>query len=365
MSNETKSNSLVFTNVVKAKALFPGHYQPRYPADLGFYDLRLSETRELQAEYAKKAGLEGFCYWHYWFGNSIETLERPLDEVVCTGKPAFPFCVGWANHSWTTRTWTKVHTANIGDPFIFKQEYPGEGDYKEHFYRLLPVFKDGRYIKVGGKLLFVIYDMNGFPSFKKFKDIWNSLAEENGLCGFYFVAYTNTLPVIDYTNFKNVINIDDMLNETVDSMFEKGADAVNTVNLKYAELKTRGLLYKAIVGALRKNNINLVVEKYDYSKIVKHYCTERNLDRDVIPQILVGNDRSPRAGRNAIVYYNNTPESFYEGACLAIDKVKTKDDEHKLVLVNSWNEWGEGSYLEPDQKYGTAFIDALNDAINR
>lgn len=354
-----------WNNVVKARPLFPGHYQPRYPADLGFYDLRLSEIRELQAEYAERAGVEGFCYWHYWFGNSVETLERPLDEVVKLGKPDYPFCVGWANHSWTTKTWTKVKMPNKEDAYIFKQEYLGEEDYKKHFYRLLPVFKDRRYIRVDGKLLFVIYDLGAFPSFYHFKVTWNMLAEENGINGFYFVAYTNTLPVIDFSNLKSIRSLDEMLNKTIDSMFEKGADAVNTVNLKYAELKTRGVLYKAIIGALRKKNLGISIEKYDYRKIVKYYNTNRNMERDVIPQILVGNDRSPRAGRNAIVYYNNTPDSFYDGACIALDKVREKEDEYKLVLVNSWNEWGEGSYLEPDQRYGTAYIDALKAAIYR
>ena len=96
-----------WTNVVKARPLFPGHYEPRIPADLGFYDLRLAEVREAQAQLAQEAGMEGFCYWHYYFKDGVEVLERPFDEVVNSGEPDFPFCLGWANHSWTTKTWTK------------------------------------------------------------------------------------------------------------------------------------------------------------------------------------------------------------------------------------------------------------------
>ena len=94
-----------WTNVGKAKPLFKGHYQPRVPADLGYYDLRMPEVREAQADMAREAGIEGFMYWHYWFGNGKQILERPFNEVLSSGKPDFPFCLGWANHSWTRRTW--------------------------------------------------------------------------------------------------------------------------------------------------------------------------------------------------------------------------------------------------------------------
>lgn len=165
-------------NVAKARPLFRGHNEPRIPADLGYYDLRMPEVREQQAELAKEAGVEGFCYWHYWFGNGKEVLERPFDEVVRSGDPDLPFCLGWANHSWTTRTWTKIKS-NAEDSYIFRQEYPGEKDYIDHFYRLLPAFKDNRYITVDGKPLFLIFDLNGFNDFINFKNVWNNLAEEN------------------------------------------------------------------------------------------------------------------------------------------------------------------------------------------
>ena len=96
-----------WTNVAKARPLFKGHYQPHIPADLGFYDLRLPEVREQQAQLAREAGVEGFCYWHYWFGKGRQVLERPFNEVVASGKPYYPFCLAWANHDWTTGSWKK------------------------------------------------------------------------------------------------------------------------------------------------------------------------------------------------------------------------------------------------------------------
>lgn len=350
-------------NVAKARPLFRGHNEPRIPADLGYYDLRMPEVREQQAALAEEAGVEGFCYWHYWFGNGKEVLERPFDEVVRSGDPDFPFCLGWANHSWTTRTWTKIKS-NAEDSYIFKQEYPGEKDYMDHFYRLLPAFKDNRYITVDGKPLFLIFDLNGFNDFINFKNVWNNLAEENGLPGFYFVSHTSTVPIINRKNRKELLHPDVLAENAVKLAFEKGADAVETLNLQYAELKTKGLLYK-VCGAASRSKLNgLFLEKYDYGKIVSNYQIGCAQQENIFPEILVGNDRSPRAGRKAIIYYNATPENFYKGAKKAIELVEKKNKEHRIIFLNSWNEWGEGSYMEPDTKYGKEFIYQLRRALD-
>ena len=135
-----------WTNVASAKPLFRGHYQPRIPSDLGFYDLRIPQVREEQAQLASEAGIEGFCYWHYWFGNGKMLLEKPFEEVLTTGKPDFPFCLCWANHTWSTKGWRKDADVEV----IAEQTYPGDEDYVEHFNYCLPAFKDKRYITVDG-----------------------------------------------------------------------------------------------------------------------------------------------------------------------------------------------------------------------
>ena len=127
-----------WTNVAKAKPLFKGHYQPHIPADLGFYDLRLPEVREAQAELAREAGIEGFCYWHYWFGNGRRLLERPFNEVLESGKPDFPFCLAWANHSWSSNSWKKGFALQK-NTLLLEQTYPGEQDYIDHFHAVLPL----------------------------------------------------------------------------------------------------------------------------------------------------------------------------------------------------------------------------------
>lgn len=348
-----------WTNVAKAKPLFKGHYQPRIPADLGFYDLRLPQIRKEQAELAKEAGIEGFCYWHYWFGNGKEVLQMPFDEVVKDKSIDFPFCLGWALHDWTTKTWEKGKST-AADTMIFKQEFPGEEDDTKHFYRLLDAFKDDRYIKVDGKLLFSILVPRKMPEPKRFMDLWNKLAKENGLPEFYFVGIIDSMPTITKDNIKD---IDKAIDDNISDLKGIGFDAVGTTDQKYAELKTGGKLRKIIFAAFRRIAPGALIEKFDYSKIMDNFYSPSDRREDVYPQLLAGWDRTPRSGRKAIIYYNNTPETFEKAARNAVDCVKNKDSEHRIVFLNSWNEWGEGAYMEPDLKYGKGKINKLRNVL--
>ena len=151
-----------WTNVRNAVPLCKGHLQPRVPADLGYYDLRDPEIREKQAELARKAGIEGFCYYHYWFGEGRQLLERPFEEVLKSGKPDFPFCLCWANHNWTNKSWKKSKSF-AADGMIMEMRYSME-DHIKHFYYLLSAFKDPRYIKVDGKPLFAVWAPHDIPA---------------------------------------------------------------------------------------------------------------------------------------------------------------------------------------------------------
>ena len=317
-----------WTNVAKAKPLFRGHYQPRVPADLGFYDLRLPQVREEQAKMADEAGIEGFCYWHYWFGNGKEVLQMPFDEVVKSGKPDFPFCLGWALHDWTTKTWEKGNSIEK-DTMIFKQEFPGETDDIKHFYRLLDAFKDKRYIKVDGKLLFSILDPKKMPEPKRFMELWNRLALENGLPGFHFVGIIDSMPVINKDNIKDV---DKAVDDNISEVKELGFDAIGTTNQKYAELKTGGRLRKICFAMVRKFLSGALLDRYNYSKIIDNFYSSSDRRDDVYPQLLVGWDRSPRSGRKAIIYYNNNPETFRKAVRKAIECVKDKKPQHKVIF---------------------------------
>ena len=352
-----------WTNVAKSKPLFRGHQQPRSPADLGFYDLRLPQVREAQAELAKEAGIEGFCYWHYWFGNGKETLTMPLDEVVRLGKPDFPFCVCWANHDWTTKTWEKGKSLSKNS-IIFKQEYLGQEDYTKFFYRLLPAFKDKRYIKVDGKLLFLIYNAETFENIQEFFSVWHELANKEGLNDFYFVAYAVTVPHIRAIDtFKVARETDNIVNNQLDKILSLGFSGVTVSNIKYAEIKAHHIIYKIIYGGTKRVFPELLVQKYDYKKIIKNFYPDFCRREDVYPQIIAGWDRSPRSGRKAVIYCHDTPENFGEGVKKALSCVENREPEHRLIFLNSWNEWGEGSYMEPDLRYGKGKLETLKQIL--
>src|SRR5215813_10755630 len=169
-----------WTNVARARRLFPGHYQPHVPADLGFYDLRVPETREAQAELARSHGIMGFCYWHYWFGGR-QILDRPFREVLASGRPTLPFCLSWANESWSG-IW---HGAP--DRILLRQIYPAD-DEKRHFEAVLPAFLDDRYIKIDGCPIFVLYQPKKVPELQRFTDVWREGALQAGLKGMYFIG---------------------------------------------------------------------------------------------------------------------------------------------------------------------------------
>lgn len=351
-----------WTNVAKAKPLFHGHYQPRIPADLGFYDLRLSESREQQAELARQAGVEGFCYWHYWFGNGKRLLERPFNEVLASGKPDYPFCLAWANHDWTTRTWK----SNGDTTMIAQQTYPGEEDYINHFNTVLPAFKDHRYITVDGKPVFLIYDPYAFTDVKTFIEIWRGLAVKNGLKGVCFIAMCNSTTTIkrnEKGGYDRVLPNLKSSAEIYNGFLALGFDGINSMGKSRAEMIEGGQVLRNIRFALQKKLPFLPSLKYNYPKVVRHFFAPEDSWENVYPSILPQWDRSPRAGNSEGIYVNATPENFKKHIFDALQTLKDKKDEHKILFLRSWNEWAEGNYVEPDLKYGHGFLDAIHDTI--
>lgn len=331
-------------NVVLAKPLFKGHYQPRIPADLGFYDLRVPEVREAQAEMARKAGIEGFMYWHYWLGNGRMLLQRPFQEVLKSGKPDYPFCLGWANHSWTTKTWTKGKQLQL-DTMIMEQLYPGKEDYINHFNYVLPAFKDKRYITVDGKPLFVVYDPLSMPDMKYFIDLWTKLAIENGLLGIHFVGLRSGRK------------------SSKQLLLDMGFNAINDRSMWEAESQAIGSRKLRRLLTLFSTKMQLMKSVFEYEDIIKYMPHEDYRSEDNYPTILPGYDRTARSGNSAIVYHNATPQLFKKHVNETLSYIQNKAEEHKIVFLKSWNEWGEGNYMEPDLRYGHQFLDALKDEL--
>ena len=301
-----------WTNVAKARPLFRDHYQPKIPADLGFYDLRLSETREEQAQLAKEAGIEGFCYWHYWLGKGQTLLDRPFKEVLASGKPDYPFCLGWANHDWTNDLWQKAKAFQKAKTML-KQTYI-ESEYVDHFNDVLPAFKDSRYIKVDGKPLFLIYNPYAIPNVKLFIDKWQTLAKENGLNGIHFVGIVSNLSSTsvgkDGSSKFKVASLKDAAAERYQQVIDMGFDAVNSRGQYRAELSVKGHFNKYFYSLIRKlSNVNFV-KVFDYRKIIKYLFVPEDRMENVYPTILPNWDRSPRSGKEANIYHNSTPENF-------------------------------------------------------
>jgi len=329
-----------WTNVCKARKLFIGHYQPHIPADLGFYDLRLKETRIAQAEMAKEYGIEGFCYYHYWFGNGRQELERPFQEVLESGKPDFPFMLCWANESWNKKFWNADGV--FKKKIIVEQQYDGIEDYTKHFYSLLPAFKDSRYLKVDNKPMFIIYKPLEFSDVAFFIELWQKLAKENGLAGLYFIGQT-----FDYEKQGDLI-------------YSKGFDAINTIR-HFDILKRRSFIKKAFQKIFRTIFPIPFIVKYSTAK--KYFLTGSEKKENVFPTILPNWDHTPRSGRGGFVLTDSTPKIFGKIVKDAVKAVNDKPKDKKIIFIKSWNEWGEGNYMEPDLKFGKAYLEELRNNI--
>lgn len=326
-----------WTNVARAKKLYRGHYQPKVPKDLGFYDLRLSESREAQAALAKEYGIEAFCYWHYWFGNGKRLLQRPFNEVVESGKPDFPFCLAWANHSWAKKQFDKNGTQEM----LMEQTYPGEQDFIEHFYAMLPAFKDKRYVKVDGKLLFVVYNPLDKPILKQFLDTWKRLAKENGFEGFYFVGKS------DKGRLRQEI-------------LDFGYDAVyndSVLNVHHHQ----SLLYKILLEF--RARFLKYPKIFKYKDAIKYMFSDEEKAENAIPVIAPNWDHTPRSGSRGILLHDCQPKYFKKLVKNVLEIVKNKPKEKQIVFIKAWNEWGEGNYMEPDLKYGRGMLEALKEAV--
>lgn len=330
-----------WTNVANARPLFKGHYQPKIPADLGFYDLRLAETREAQAELAKKYGIDGFCYYHYWFGDGRRELERPFNEVLESGKPDFPFMLCWANETWSAKFWNP-DGSKIDCKILVEQRYSDE-DIDRHFRALLTAFKDRRYIKIDGKPAFMVYKPLLLPDARKFISRWQELARENGLPGIYFLCQLQL----------------DISDEVIEKLLSYGFDAVNTCRLfdVWVSKRTKAQLFVRGINRF----IRHLPGAREYSEMYPKFLEPSDSREDVIPTLIPNWDHTPRSGITGTVLTGATPKLFKLHAEEVLGCVAAKK-RNPLVFLKSWNEWGEGNYIEPDMRYGHGFLEAIKDA---
>ena len=313
-----------WTNVKKAAPLFRGHYQPANPTDLGMYSLLDPYVRVAQAEMARKHGIYGFCYYHYWFGGGKRVLEKPFDEVLRLGEPNFPFALCWANQSWTG-VWY-----GAPDRVLIEQTYPGEDDFVEHFYALLPAFKDKRYIRVANKPLFLVFRPSEIPDKKKFTNLWSRLAIENGLEGIHFIGFSWDW---DWDHIADGFNA-----------------MVTQVNLPPMLSKNKG----AVKGP----------SLFSGESILPFVAPNSHLPNKTIHPCLLPNwDNTPRSGVMGSVMLNSTPENFRHQVKAALLSLRYLPENEKVIFVKAWNEWAEGNYLEPEVRYGLKYLEVLKEEL--
>lgn len=312
-----------WTNVSKARPLFPGHYQPHVPADLGYYDLRLSELRKAQAELAKKYGVAGFCYYHYWF-HGKQLLHQVFDEVLSSGKPDFPFCLCWANENWT-RVW------DGGDKkILMEQQYSPEDDL-EHITWLIHAFKDARYIKIEGRPLLLVYRTSNLPDAGKISSIWREEVKRAGLPDLYLCT------------------VESFASEHKDPRYS-GFNAAVEFQPDWSRLGNEN-------GGLPGLHV------FDYRETTERMISKSRPGYTRFPCVTPCWDNSPRRGRDGYIFHGSRPVYYEKWLRNAVSSVRNNIPGERIVFINAWNEWAEGNHLEPDQKHGHAYLSATKRAL--
>lgn len=335
-----------WTNVTRAVPLFPGHYQPHLPADLGFYDLRLPEARAAQAELAAEYGIHGFCYYHYWF-NGRRILERPVNEIVASGEPDFPFCLCWANENWTRR-WD-----GLENEILLEQRY-GEADDLAHIRALIPYFFDRRYIRVLGRPLFAVYRASKLPRPQATIETWRREAERAGLSGLFLVRVESEGEVGDSREMGFDYSVE----------FQPIAPAMWDSRLLRSKWWRRHSLGTG--EALYRDN-----EICRYRDMVDAALRAPIPSYPRIPCVCPGWDNSARRKNGSFILLDSTPEVYERWLRETVTRLthlsapgeSSETPPSSLVFINAWNEWGEGNHLEPCQKWGRAYLEATRRAL--
>lgn len=340
-----------WTNVTKAKPLFKNHYQPILPADLGFYDLRVQEVQEEQANLAKAYGIDGFIYYQYWFGNKKMLLEKPAENMLANKKVDIPFCFCWANETWKG-VWHGLKESSV----LIEQEYPGQQDYVDYFNYLLPFFQDERYLKEDNKPIFCIYNIKGIPDLDLFVNLFNELAKKNQFNGIYFISVGNS----EIDSVKHNKKISGAIS----------ADAFSNIRYKYDPFFSNKTLRHLEFRLKRKLGYTseIVHRKTPliiyYDRLIKEFKIKYNDNKKLIPCVIPNWDNSARSGQKSLILHNSNPKLWEKHLYENVIELKRNSNNPPFIVIKSWNEWAEGNYLEPDRKYGHQWLEAVRNVKN-
>jgi hypothetical protein len=316
-----------WSRVTRARPQFAGHYQPHLPERLGFYDLRLPETRVRQADLARRHGIHAFCYYYYWFGTRT-LLERPLAEMLASGEPDLPFCLCWANENWTRR-WDGSERQ-----LLIEQRYGPELD-AGLIEDLMPFFRDRRYLRVRGAPVLVVYRPTAIPEPLATTARWRRAARQRGLPDLHLVA---------------------AMTFGLEDPRPLGFDAA-------VEFPPHGENLPANACAVDGIKHGFSGQIVDYRAVVGRRLALPSPPFRLYRTAMAGWDNTARLGRRATVFHGASPAAYEEWLRALVTAARLGHSEHRLVFVNAWNEWAEGAHLEPDHRFGTGYLEATRRAL--
>ena len=327
-----------WTNVARARPMYEGHRQPRIPADLGFYDLRLAETRNAQADLARRYGIDGFCYYYYWF-DGRRILERPLDEVLRSGEPDFPFMICWANEPWT-RNWD-----GMSNEVLLPQSW-SDGWERGFAADVAPILQDSRYIRLNGQPVLAIYRIMQVPEPERAMRCLRAALADAGLPDVALVG--------GWLHFGD----DAEIPERPEAL---GLDA-------YFEFPPHRMPRRALTPApvVSTDKTNIELNNYPAS-------VDAAIDQLAVPTtgfryhgVMAGWDNTPRLGRNTMVMHGATPATFRRWLRAAVRQARIEArGAETAVFINAWNEWAEGTNLEPDRDFGHGWLEAVASVLGQ
>lgn len=312
-----------WTNVTKAKPNFEGHLQPRLPADLGFYDLRVPEVMDAQVALARTYGIHGFCFYYYWF-NGRRILERPLQQFLDRGGPEFPFCIAWANENWTRR-WDGQE-----NEILLQQEYTG--DFALKFIRdVIPILKDARYVRVDGAPLLIVYRADKIPDPRATAEIWRDECRRAGIPHLH-LAVVQAFGIGDPEPFG----------------FDAAIEFPPHTQRFLIEPKTHPGISPDFEGYLE-----------DYQKVAAHQRAKPIPDYTLYRGVMPAWDNTPRNKKKSHILLHSSPEEYQSWLrSLTEQTMALAEWQEPFIFVNAWNEWAEGAFLEPDVHYGHRNLEA-------
>lgn len=333
-----------WTNVKTSKPTYKGHKQPRVPLNKNYYSLLDVQTLEWQANLAKKYGIYGFVYYHYWFEEGM-LLEKPAELMLKNKSVDLPFCFSWANHTWL-RNW-----ANKSDQILRKQTYGGVAEWEKHFYYLLPFFRDERYIRIDDKPLMILYNPKGVKEFPEMIQYWQQLARKEGLKGLIICHQQNQF------NHENQEN-----RKLYDYGIEFQMNAAVLEYISHSKKFAVERILNRIADKIPCLRCKATTMHYSYDTIWNLVLNKKPFGKTWFPGAFVDWDNTPRRKNRGQVCTDVTPEKFRKYLSMQIKRARDVYQKDYLFMF-AWNEWGESGYLEPDELYGYKMLEAVRDAL--